>query len=353
MRSWLVACALLASCGRSNFDGHDADAAADGAGDAVGPSARALLSLDRLDPGVELDDFPLLVTLDDTRAARDLLDATASNIRFFDSSGNLLAHELDQIGAPNGPPLLAWVRMPAIVGLTTTLTVEVGGGLPPPSTQSVWSSDYVAVYHLNDGHDSTKNDHTALPQGAPAFEPYPNCAIGGCQSLNGTADFFSIADMATLALPKPTISGWIYQRSSSTIGMALVSRQAGGLAQDFFLGTTNNAADAQATVTGGLSNEVKGAAVTIGDWYHFTMKLDGTSLWLYVNGSPAGSGADAGSLEHDATPIVLGAASGQSAYLDGMIDEIRLESVPRFDDWVHYEHAAMQDKAIDYGPIVR
>src|SRR5436305_209315 len=151
MWRWVVL-GTIAACGRTGFaslpctDATFFDSPSDVTATA---SARSTLSLDKRDPMTAMIDFPLLVTLDDSRAARDLLDASVSNIRFLDSSGTVLPHEIEQAGTPGitGAPLLAWVRVPSITGLGTTLTVEIGGGLPDPSQTSVWSSDYEAVYH--------------------------------------------------------------------------------------------------------------------------------------------------------------------------------------------------------------
>ena len=157
---WALAVLLAAGCGRCGFS-----ATTDAVATDVAPASRSTLSIDRIDPGGTLLDFPLLVTLDDTRAARDLLDATASNLRFVDASGTVLAHEIDQVGTagPTGAPLLAWVRVPMIVGTTTTIAVEIGGALPAPSSLPVWVSTYEAVYHMTDSTDATPHHDDLTP----------------------------------------------------------------------------------------------------------------------------------------------------------------------------------------------
>jgi hypothetical protein len=38
-------------------------------------------------------------------------------------------------------------------------------------------------------------------------------------------------------------------------------------------------------------------------------------------------------------------------YMDGMLDEIRVESVARTPQWLAYELAAERDEIITYGPV--
>ncbi|HRC57150.1 MAG TPA: hypothetical protein PKU97_14550, partial [Kofleriaceae bacterium] len=88
-----MAIALACGCGRIDFEGQ-------GAFEPTGYAAWSTLAV-TLPPqrssAEPLVDFPLLVVLDDSRARRDLMSPDGADLRFFDASGQLLAHELEQV----------------------------------------------------------------------------------------------------------------------------------------------------------------------------------------------------------------------------------------------------------------
>src|SRR5688572_14653369 len=96
---------LITGCGRLGFDSLQSG---DAATDAL---ATRTLRLDRVAPGEILENFPLPVTLTGVDPA---------TLRFFDSDGGELAHEIETA-------VLAWVLVPRIEGTATQLTVQHGG----------------------------------------------------------------------------------------------------------------------------------------------------------------------------------------------------------------------------------
>jgi predicted small lipoprotein YifL len=353
MRRVLLVCAL-AACGRTGFASLPCDdAAPDSAIDAATmPASHSTLTLDKADAGEPLADFPLLVKLDDSRAARDLLDAQATNMRFLDAGGHVIPHELDILPYTGQSPLLVWVRVPMIAGTSTTIQVEIGGALPDEATGSVWGSDYEAVYHLNDGTDSTHR-HDGAAQGPVTAVGIAGCAIGNCQSFDGSSAFYNISDMPSLDLPVATISGWIYQRTATVNEMAIVSRQQVAANQDFMLGTFNDQYFGEIVTAISGDQRMQIGNVTLGHWTHMTMTFDGSNSDLFVDGTQIATTPGNGNMEHDANAVLIGATMGAAGYLDGMADEVRLERVARDYRWIGYEDLAMRDNLISYGPIER
>lgn len=129
---------------------------------------RSVLRLAGFSPAETLTDFPLLVVLDDTRAARELMLPGAADLRFLDVDGNVLPHQIEQVGTPGGAPLIAWVRVPEVVGASTAIAVSYGRTeVPAAATAPVWSASYVAVWHLADTlADATGNNHEGVALGA-------------------------------------------------------------------------------------------------------------------------------------------------------------------------------------------
>ncbi|HTR52892.1 MAG TPA: LamG-like jellyroll fold domain-containing protein [Kofleriaceae bacterium] len=358
MRTGVVgACALLAGCGRLHFD-----PVSTGSGSDLG-LARSTLALDRVDPGTTITDFPLLVVLDDTRAARDLLDAQATDLRFLDATGNVLAYELEQIGSAGGAPLVAWVRVPTIVGTTTTIEVAIGGTLPAASAEPVWSGDFAAVFHMTSGAtDSTANhnDGTAV---APTAITAMTGMIAGAQSFDDTSlqPCYEIADAASLAVPVVTISGWMRQAATSPGIETLVARAVtGSVDDDFLLGTTVDQpyAEVFASSSGLLQLPDTAGTVTIGQWAHLAMTVNATTLALFQDGALVQMASIAGDVQHDPQLVLIGADANSSvvpngSYLGGAVDEIRIETVARTPSWVMYDDLSQRDELISYGPIER
>ena len=286
---WLLVACVLAGCGRGDFnpDGQVTDATGDSSSSFLdgGPAARSTLALDKISPTEVLDDFPLLVVLDDTHAARDLLDATASNLRFVDASGNVLASEVEQVGTVGGAPLCAWVLILQIAD-----NVDEGdrrdrrhAGQAASST-SVWSSNYEAVYHFQQRrvrlHDA--HHHDGLAVGNVLADVGTIC---GANSFDGSS-YYDVTDMQDLDFATITITAWVYQRTMSTgVAMPAVAREAVNSDQDFRLGSDNNFFFDEVTVTGEMVSYLNGSTVTVGHWTQLALTADTLNLDLYIDAS--------------------------------------------------------------------
>ncbi len=356
---WLVVAWLGAGCGRYDFadNGAGADAASGG-----GMKSQLVLGAD---PGEPLADFPLLVVLDDQRAARDLMQPDASDLRFYDADGDVLAYEIEQLGAAGGAPLVAWVRVPAIEGATTTLAVDYDDGTPPPlSTDSVWTAGYAGVWHLVDLTDATANHRDGSWVGgamtAGAGIAGPTLAFAGAAQ-----DAIAIPDDPGLAFGEAlTVSGWLAPVALDAASgyTCIASRQNGAdVNDDFWIGADNptSFADSVVSVASGVQLGTPGHAIPVADWTAIAMTYDGTTERLYVDGAQVTTTAVTGALLHGAHPLLLGAdhnssnGVADSDFVDGLIDEVRIEAVVRDAAWLGYDNRSVRDQLITYGPVTR
>jgi hypothetical protein len=343
---------MATACGRLGFG---SASSTDGAA-----STRSRLSLAA--PAAPLVDFPLMVALDDSRAARDLMQPDASDLRFYDAGGAMLAYEIEQLGAPGGAPLVAWVRVPLIDG-PITLDIDYGHAAPPKPTDSVWSPAYAAVYHLADLTDATTNHHDGTwsggAQNAAAGMIGPTRAFVGAQS-----DAIAVADAPSLSFTQITASGWLNAQTlvAGSGYAAIVSRENGAsVNDDFWIGADNamQRCDSVVTTTNGAQLGGPADAVTLGTWTHLAMTYDGSSTEvLYKDGVAIKTTAVTGAMLHGAHAILLGADRNNGGqpdadFVDGMLDEVRIESVARSADWVAYDVASQRDQVITYGPVDR
>lgn len=350
-RAWLVV--VVAACGRVDFDPL-VDALADGP-----TPSRSQLALPS-DPGEALVDFPLLVVLDDTRAARDLMQPDASDLRFFDDAGNVLPHEIEQLGAPGGPPLVAWVRVPVVIGSATTIAVDYGHPPTATSTDSVWSPSYAAVWHLADLRDSTTNHHDGTWRGGPMLAA---TGIAG-PTLQFTAtdrDTIEVPDGPDLAFGTTfTASGWMNVTTFTTGSgyTVVISREQGtSSANDFWTGVIGSDACASVTTTGLVLIQGSVPAST-NTWTHLAVTYDGAMVRVYRDATLAAMGAQTGPMTHAAHSVFIGADSNSGGTPDadfptGRLDELRLEHVARSPPWLAYDVLSQRDMVITYGPVRR
>lgn len=344
----------LAGCGRLSFD------------DAQAPPAEERLSLaldfrGRFAPSEELLDVPLLVVLDDRRARRELMQPDASDLRFYDAAGKLLPHELEQLGAPGGPPLVAWVRVPRLSGTSTKLEARYGATPEPRSTEPVWSPAFAAVWHFDErlgapARDATEGGHHGQLLGTGLGAGF----IGQARKfVAAERNAISIADSSALTFRQFTLSAWVqFSTSPGQLFYAAISRQLGdGGENELFLANFANRINSEiVTDAGGFSHN--GSTLPLGQWLHLAAVYDGATLTLYLNGLRDAARPITGALARTANPIFLGAdrnsastppGSPDDDFLDGLLDEVRLERVARSPAWMAAGDLIMRDEAITYG----
>ena len=101
-----------------------------------------------------LANFPVLVRLSTAIDGFDYAKITASDIRFADANGTLLAHDIERWDA-NGTSLV-WVSVPSLSGTATAFTMywnpKAGATVPAArAPQRVWTlAGYAAVWHFNE-----------------------------------------------------------------------------------------------------------------------------------------------------------------------------------------------------------
>jgi hypothetical protein len=346
----VVVLLLTSACGRIGFSAGT---------DSGVPATRSELTLSA--PTETLVDFPLLVIVDDTRAARDRMQPDASDLRFFDAGGNVLPHEIEQVGAAGGLPLVAWVRVP-IIDEPITLTMEYGATPTATSTQPVWSASYAAVYHLSNLRDSTPAANVGVWSGGA--EKIAAGRIGDAHVFEeSTTDAVVLGGTGALTFPSGiTVSAWMQPSSlTSPSGYnAAVTKEYMGAGEVFWLGIED--APRLGCIEIGTTNGLNaggsaGIVFTLGSWHHVTLTYDGVlTERIFVDGAVARTTNPGGSLVQATFPIIVGAdANAESGpdddWFDGTIDEVRVETAVRSPGWIAYDVASQRDEVITYGPV--
>lgn len=346
----VVALVAVAGCGRIGFDS------------AMSVDASAWnrhSEIDVINPtGEELRDVPILVRLDPTRIDYSLAAPDGRDLRFTDARGEL-ALEIERWD-PNGVSIV-WVRVPTLAAnpMSTPIVMHYGNAAASAlPADAAWSADHVAVYHFADGVNDATSTHLDASLADGAFTVYDHLGQALALSPNNGAQYAVIANVGALD-EVVTFSGWM--RSESTAlpdfyeGMITWPVQGSsedspylGLRMDrlFFETLDQNTTNNMERTLDLLPNST---------WAHLALVWRATTVETYVDGVPGPilpvpSGplrpAVAMFLGADCDNCASGATVANEDFLDGAIDEIRLERVPRSAAWFEVQYASMRDTLI-------
>lgn len=293
-----------------------------------------------------LENFPVLVTLEaNSPSGFNYADCAVdgSDLRFADSEGNLIPHEIDTWNTAGKS--LIWVGLPVLTN-GVAFTMYYGAENPGPvSTANLWSlAGYAGVWHLTDGHDSTTNglDGT-LVDGITAAA---DAKLGGALDFNKVkmsvgmthnGDFTNGFSLAGWCCPKSTGTKALFGKAD-----AMSVRIEG----EKIKLTTPRVKD-HAAVDCDIEAE---------KWFHFGVTfsrtpgasaLVGTGYKVYRDGvirnAPGGGTTDIFDLT-SVTNMWLGGNQWNQNF-EGILDEFRLSYSIRSADWIKasYETAKNQN----------
>jgi hypothetical protein len=215
------------------------------------------------------------------------------------------------------------------------------------------------VWHLDDAKDASANGNDGTASGATHVAG----RIGrGADFAQGGTGHIAVTDKASLHGTAITASGWIRLRSYQQASSALItrSRVQAGIENDFFLGINAQDAHAQMTLVGRGPTLINSPnPVPLDTWAHIALVFDGAAMVLYLDGVEANRVALTGNMASAPKPIYIGADNNNGGsgpdddFVNGTIDEVRLEMVARSAAWIAADHASATDGWITYGPIER
>ena len=202
--------------------------------------------------------------------------------------------------------------------VTVSLTVTAPGG----SQRGWWKFDGNAT-------DSSGSANNATLVGSPAFVAGQ---LGSALQLNGTSQYASVADAASLDLTTGlTLAAWIrpgvavnttqdVMKKASTTGTLvngyeLALSSAGKVFVRFNQATSADTFRVNSTSSYPLSSSA---------WMHVAATYDGTTIRIYINGLLEGSVAGPAAIATNSLPLSLGAQSDASRFYTGLLDDARV-----------------------------
>jgi hypothetical protein len=309
-----------------------------------------------------LTNFPYVLRLSEQISgfhyADFALPGNGGDLRVTDgATGQALPYEFETWD-PSGTSVV-WVCMAELASPTNTLHLHWGNSgavLPSYTTNGVvWLSGFGGVWHMREtgARDSTaNNNHGTANRNVTA----PGL-LGLGQSFNGTNAYIQVFDHASIGtnvVGGLTVSMWL--NSAVTLTQTTESWRMLEKGDNYFFGQGYGSA-------GGIvflakrTNQVfaagNGADIPSNEWHYACGTFDGSIMRLYVDGVQAGTRTLPEPIDDDKQSLRIG-SDDSGKYFFGVIDETRIESVPRSADWVRacYDSQKPDADFAVYGNVV-
>jgi len=306
-----------------------------------------------------LTNFPALVkfnTNDNVYAG--FTSDEAHDLRFSKSDGTtVLNYEIEKWNT-NGESFV-WVQIPELThnGSIWAYWGRTGAVQPAYATNgAAWDSNFRGVWHLSDTNstgklpDSTGNPNDGTNFGTTNVE---NQVIGDAQLFTG--DYIDCGTDSSLDLTTAlTLSAWGYFDNNGNAGFVYAG---GGWSQAGY-GLHVYGGNLRAELRGGGSETVvDNTKPTEDQWTHVTLTWDNSdqTIRVYYDGVLQGTTGTRAAVDPIGVNFRIG-RNGQTGYFDGMIDEVRAESVARSTNWIwacYQNQGANHASFVEYGNVER
>ncbi|MFK7952387.1 MAG: DUF2341 domain-containing protein, partial [Ekhidna sp.] len=323
----------------------------------------------------DLTDFPVMIRIDGadlTEIEGNTIRSDAYDIRFtLDNSVQWLEHEIETYNI--GTEYIAWVKLPVLSATeNTVINMYYGnaGASTDPSVNTVFTSDYEAVFHMEDATDASENGNNGTLNGNAAITT--DGYIGNGLTLDGANDYLINSDDPSLVM-NPTdvfsISLWFKGTDNAA---ELISRMdpgqnnkgytfrilnSGGARLGLLIGESFSGTPVALRATTSLSSEV-----VDGNWHYLVGTYDGSTdlsgMKIYVDGENTSITSDGGLFNDNLSsgddtnpniPLSIGVRDGggsNSNDTDGEIDEARIIRTELTADWIKTEFNNMSDAGV-------
>jgi hypothetical protein len=310
-----------------------------------------------------LANFPILVVLNGSRVDYSHVSDDGSSLRFTDSGGGVLAHQIERWDESGTS--YVWVRVPnlAATGDIRMVTGDTSALPAPPAPSQVWTANYSGVWHLNEsvGDEQMNGTHADATGTQPPAQQRGNVGvrvaggIGGVQEFDGTDDRIDVA-MANFAPGVLTIEVRAFAQTLGSDFPHVLSARTANDSRGWQLYWENSGEKwTSALRIGPTLQRIFTTDGATAAWQTLAISYDGTRSRLYLNGAEIGSVAATGSVDALTSPFFLGGnptlddVDTSERDFDGYIDEVRVSNVARTPAWLATTHRTEIDALLTYG----
>lgn len=307
--------------------------------------------------GSNLTDFPVLLTLDTLPSEMFDADGTypalsdGGDIRFTtdEAGSNRLACEIVTFTIDNDPAngvAEIWVSVDSISSSSDTsiwVWYNKDGESQPGESEvygkhATWNAAFEVVHHSNDTTtssitDSTSNSNDGAKNGAnEPIEIAGPWAGSQAQDYDGQNDYINIGEAPFDITGNITVEAWIKITNFDTDWQAIITK--GDSAWRF---TRNGATNFLHFAMNGLTPRNVDGTVNVNDglWHHIVGVYDGSTLFIYIDGTEDNSAGQTGSPSNSNDDVLIGENSQTTGrHFNGLIDEVRVSTTDRAVGWI-------------------
>ena len=185
----------------------------------------------------------------------------------------------------------------------------------------------VAAYGFNEGSGTTTTDASGNANtGTLSGATWSTAGrYGGALAFDGTSAWVTVPDAAVLDLTTGmTLEAWVYASSVGAWRTVLMKETANGFSYGLDASDTNRRPSAWIRRTADIG-ATGTSAFPANSWVHLAATYNGSTLILYLNGSPVVTRAITGAIVTSSQPLRIGGAApyvGEN--FAGRIDEVRI-----------------------------
>lgn len=310
-----------------------------------------------------LTDFPFLIDIYDS-SLHDYAQQNGNDILFADIHGMKLSHEIElfnQTYNSSHAHLVAWVKTDLSHAEDEIIYIYYNnsGASSQQNAADVWSSNYLAVWHLAESPDGTADgikdssgNSRHLTSSGMSSGNLVDGRAGKAHDFEGDEDYLEDSDGENYinGLSQVTVEMWVESDTVATDRGFMNGEPPDGGDNVFTLRYDD------AGATGGQDDVLKGAfSSTSGEqqiessasaqttsWQHLAfMWMSGHYISLFIDGQNDTSTANSAPLSGTtatANTLIFGQGAkdtGGSDGWDGKMDEIRISSVTRTPEWIN------------------
>jgi chitodextrinase len=201
---------------------------------------------------------------------------------------------------------------------------NVAGGTTPAAPPA---TGLVAAYAFAEGSGTTVTDfsgngNTGTISGATWTT---QGKYGNALSFDGVNDLVVINGSASLNVSSAmTLEAWIYPAASQSGWRTILQKQVDA----YFLNASHSGGPLRpaggATINSSVRYVGASSASPVNTWTHVALTFNGSTLQLYVNGSPVASQSTSGTIQTTSNALRIGGNVPYGEYFNGRIDEVRV-----------------------------
>ena len=261
------------------------------------------------------------------------MNSDCSDVRFVNSDNNLILSYWIEPGTCNSSESKFWVKVPFISSFSMENIYFYYGNLLAGGVSSIddtfireinTGSPLVLDLPFDEGSGSIANDFSGNNNnGSITGATWVNGVFKDALDFNGSSDYVSIPNSASLNPPSITLSAWVkwnINPSSGNQWSSIINKDSDSQYR-LHHNSNNSLFEFAIRTSSGARWVVSETSPVQGVWYFLVGTYNGSSLKIYVNGQLEGEISHSGDILVSTSDVRIGSRSSNDRYFNGVIDK--------------------------------